>query len=397
MFRAQRRAVALGAALALTLAAAACGGGQAGPTEDDGLGDAPIKLGFMWEIKGESAYAIDDYDRGAALAVEEINSAGGITVETVRLPASPVDPQALNTNFLKMTEEEPAVIVGIPGTNIESLTRAIDSARIPVIGVVQNSNINFGAPNGSEWLFQAYTSQYNYASSAARYLIEELEVEKVGIMHTDEALGTGGEAVFRQVFEDAGVPIVATRSYATSATDLTEQVLAMRDADAVINWGYPNPMAVQLKQFVQNGIDIPTMQTQSAALNVANGVVEGDAIANLLSAQFCNAADPGTEAGGRFIDAYQAKYGAAPTANAMVTYDAVRFAAAAIEAANSTDPAKIRDAIATIKFSDGACTTDYHSDGAHVLMHQILIIDFPEGKGRTLKTYTFPDDPKVGS
>lgn len=391
-----RRAAAVAVAAAAALAVTGCSSQSEQPT-GDGLGDAPIKLGFMWEIKGESAYAIDDYDRGAAIAVEEINAAGDITVETVRMPASPVDPQALNTNFLKMVEEEPTVIVGIPGTNIESLTRAVENARIPVIGVVQNSNISFGAPNGSEWLFQAYTSQYNYASSAARYLIEELEVTSVGIMHTDEALGTSGAAVFTEVFEEAGVPIVATRSYATSATDLTEQVLAMRGADAVINWGYPNPMAVQLKQFVQNGIDIPTMQTQSAALNVANGVVEGEAITNLLSAQFCNAADPGTEAGRRFIAAYQEKYGTTPTANAMVTYDAVRFAAAAVRAANSTDPVKVRDAIRTIKFADGACTNDYHADGSHVLMHQILIIDFPEGKGRTLKTYTFPDDPKVSS
>jgi len=392
----RRRTGAVAVAIATALAAVGCAGQQTQTTED-GLGDAPIKLGFMWEIKGESAYAIDDYDRGAAIAVEEINRAGDITVETVRLPASPVDPQALNTNFLKMTEEKPTVIVGIPGTNIESLTRAIDNARIPVIGIVQNSNINFGAPNGSEWLFQAYTSQYNYASSAARYLIEELKVKSVGIMHTDEALGTSGAAVFAEVFADAGVPIIATRSYATSATDLTEQVLAMRDADAVINWGYPNPMAVQLKQFVQNGITIPTMQTQSAALNVANGVVEGEAIANLYSAQFCNATDPGTEAGRRFIAAYQEKFGSPPTANAMITYDAVRFAAAAIRAANSTDPVKVRDAIRTIKFTDGACTDDYHADGAHVLMHQILIIDFPEGKGRTLKKYTFPDDLKVTS
>lgn len=390
------RAGVLALAAGMVLTAAACGGG-----DDKSGGDAagtPVKLGFMWEVKGESAYAIDDYDRGASIALDEINKAGGINgqpVQSVRLPASPVDPQALNTNFLKMVDEKPAAIVGIPGTNIESLTRAINSAGIPVIGVVQSSKINFGAPNGSEWLFQAYTSQQNYAGSAARFAVEELGAKKIGVMYTDEQLGNSGVSVFTKVFQDLGVDLVAKRSYATDATDLTEQVLAMRDADAVIDWGYPNPMAVQLKQFVQNGITIPTVQTQSAALNVAKGVVSGDAIAKLYSTQFCNATDPGTDAGTAFIAAYQAKYGSPPTANAMVTYDAVRMAAQAVRDAGSTDPAKVRDALQALKFTDGACTKDYHSDGAHVLMHQIVITDFPDGKAHTIKTYTFPDDPKV--
>lgn len=397
MTRIRRRTGVAALAGGLLLAVAACGGGGGG-SGGDNSGDNPVKLGFMWEVKGESAYAIDDYNRGASIAIDEINAAGGIDgrpVQTVRLPASPVDPQALNTNFLKMVDEDPAVIVGIPGTDIVSLTRAIDSAGIPVIGVVQSSKINFGASNGSQWLFQAYTSQHNYAGSAARFIAEELGAKKVGIMHTDEQLGNGGVDVFTKVFADSGVDVVANRGYATDATDLTEQVLAMRGADAVIDWGYPNPMAVQLKQFVQNGIDIPTVQTQSAALNVANGVVSGDAIKKLYSAQFCNAADPGTEAGAAFIAAYQKKFGSAPTANAMVTYDAVRIAAQAVRQAGSTDAAKVRDALESLKYTDGACTPDYHADGAHVLMHQIAMVDFPNGKEHTIKTYTFPDDPKV--
>jgi ABC-type branched-subunit amino acid transport system substrate-binding protein len=385
------------AAVVLGAAVAACGSSGSSSSGSSGL-TGPIKLGFLWEIKGESAYAIDDYQNGAAIALSEINAAGGIDghkVETVRLPASPVDPQALSTNFLQMASDKPAVIIGIPGLDVESLTRDINNTGIPVLGMVQDNNISYGAADGSKWLFQAYTSQTNYASSAARYVVQGLGVKKIGLMYTDEQLGNGGAAIFNKLLPTLGATVVAQRSYDPAATDLTEQVLAMKGAGAVIDWGYPNPMAVQLKQFVQNGISIPTMQTQSAALNVADNVVSGAAIEHLYSTQFCNAANPNTAVGKAFAAAYQKKYHTVATANAVITYDMVKFAVAAIKQAGSADPDKVLAAINSIKFTNGACTADYHSDGSHVLMHQIQIVDFPGGKETTLKTYTFPDAAKA--
>lgn len=393
--------IAATALLITTVAACGSSSSSGSGSSASNAGDiGPIKLGFMWEVKGESSYAIDDYNRGAEMAIDEINSAGGAggtKIKTVRLPASPVDPQSLSTNFLKMAGEKPAVIIGIPGLDIESLTRSIESTGIPVLGLVQDEKISFGASNGSKWLFQSYTAQPNYASSAAKYVAQDLGAKKVGLMYTDEQLGNGGAAIFKKELPGLGATVAAERAYPPSATDLTEQVLAMKGSDAVIDWGYPNPMAVQLQQFVQNGLTIPTMQTQSAALSVANNVVSGAAIEHLYSAQFCNAAAPDTSAGKSFASAYQAKYNATSTANAIITYDMVKFAVAAIQKAKSTSPDKVLQAMGGLHFSDGGCTADYHTDGAHVLMHQIQIVNFPGSKETTLKTYHFPDADKAGS
>ena len=54
-----------------------------------------------------------------------------------------------------------------------------------------------------------------------------------------------------------------------------------------------------------------------------------------------------------FATAYRAKYATSNhgvDANVAAGYDAVRLAAAAITAAKSTEPAKIRDALKTIRF-----------------------------------------------
>jgi len=75
----------------------------------------PIKLVFLWEVRGESYVAVDDYNNGAVLAVEQINAAGGIDgrkIETKRISTSVFDMQAANAAFLKGLDEKPTAILG---------------------------------------------------------------------------------------------------------------------------------------------------------------------------------------------------------------------------------------------------------------------------------------------
>ena len=56
----------------------------------------------------------------------------------------------------------------------------------------------------------------------------------------------------------------------------------------MIDWGYPNPVAVQLNQFVQNGINIPTVTGGAAPYIVEGGLAKGAAIQKLYSIDPCN-------------------------------------------------------------------------------------------------------------
>jgi branched-chain amino acid transport system substrate-binding protein len=84
------------------MALAACSSGGAGGSSSHGI-SGPIKLVGLWEVKGESPAAIDDYQNGAALAIEQITAAGGIAGKPVtldRVPLSPSDPQKATSQFL---------------------------------------------------------------------------------------------------------------------------------------------------------------------------------------------------------------------------------------------------------------------------------------------------------
>lgn len=387
---------------------AACGGSStsgdpgAGTSAGQGGGSfqagGPLKVAFMWEVKGESANAIDDYANGAALAIEELNAAGGVggrPVETVRFPSSPTDPQALQVSFLKAVDAQPSAIVGFPGLTIESVAGQFDRHEVPVVGVTTADKLKFGGELGSRWYFQANPAGTSDTATAVRYTTEALKSSSVGVMHTNEVYGQTGSAAIVAGLEGKGVEVTANESYTPATLDLTNQVLAMKGADSAINWGFPNNIAVQMNQFQQNGIDIPSISGPGAVIAVVNGLVKSPAVDKLHGINACNMAQGANPRSQAFIDAYKARYGQSASPTAAMAHDAVLIVAAAAERARSVEPGAIRDALAEVKVTNGVCATDYHADGAQVMNHQTVVLSFVGGGQKTVASYTFPDEAAV--
>lgn len=412
------KAVAL--VVAATFAAAACGSddkdsssGTKPPDSDaasmapaggtaDGLAlDDPLKLVFQWEIRGESAYAIDDFENGARIAIDEINAAGGVgghPIDTVRFASSPVDPQAATTALLKGVDEDPDLIIGFGSPIIAALGTTIDRSGIPTIAIVEDASPIFGSETGSEWLFNMKSPPRPAAEHATKYAVEELGASNVAVFGTNESYGNQGVETIAATLEAAGLEPSVERQFAPDASDLTEQVIALGDSDAVVSWAYPNPMAILLNQMLQNGVGIPVVGGTPATIAVNGGLVEGDAIENLYTVDYCNPHDTSRPQLAAFTEEYRARFGTTPNPEAVLTYDAVYIAVAAVEAAGSTDPVAVRDALRTIRYTDGACDTEYRADGAQILHHQLVIADYSaDGSAATVKTYTVEDIPEGGS
>lgn len=354
---------------------------------------APVKLGFLWEIKGESSEAISDYNNGAMLAVQQINKAGGIggkQVTTVRVPASASDPQALVNNFLKEAADDPTVMMGIPALDVEALTRSIKQAGIPLLLNTSDDTTQLGAANGTKWTFQIYPSEKAMADAAAQYVVENLHAKSVGLLHTNEPFGNAGSQYQAAYLKSKKIKIVAQQGYDPEATDLTQQVLAVKGADAVIDWGYPNPVAVQVQEFAQNGMDIPTMGNQAPELDFDYGILKGSQLDNLYGTGECNMAQPVTAKGKAFATAYKAKYGVPASTFAGLAYDSVYIAQAAIDKAKSTSPDAIRKALTQITYSGGVCAPTYHADSKQVMNHYVAVVGFKGGSEQTLKAFNTP-------
>jgi branched-chain amino acid transport system substrate-binding protein len=176
-------------------------------------------------------------------------------------------------------------------------------------------------------------------------------------------------------------------------------VLAMKGADAAANYGYPNPVAVQLKQFQQNGLSVPTISGGSSFIVVQQKLASGAAVAKLYASTACNPTGSTDPAMQTFAQTYQQRFNETPGQEAAVTYDTFFVLKAAIEKADSADPAKVNDALSTVNVSSGViCQPSYHADGAHIMGHTVTISSFAsDGSSKVVQTTTVPDIAKASS
>jgi ABC-type branched-subunit amino acid transport system substrate-binding protein len=398
--------------VALALTAAACGsdskGDDAGAKTDDTTAssssgdsggftlDDPVKLALMFEVKGESAVAVDDFNNGATMAIKEINAAGGVggkPIESFRIPASPLDPQRLGAQFLEAVDKSPTAMVGFPSSLIAAIARNVTQSEIPIIGVSTPApDVLAGAKGGSDWLFAMVPPQGPQGESAVRFAKEELSASKLSIIHGNEAAGTAAAEAISAKAKDVGLTISSNTASAPTVTDLTSDVIAARDADVIAGFLFPNPLTTLMKQLVDNGSKAKVIANSSTPLIVP--ALSPAQRANLYGALPCSPASDQTDAAKAFAAAYKEAYGSVPSFSAVVAYDAVKLIAQAVEQAKSSDHDKIREALASGSFDGGACQPAYKADEANVLGHQIEVVSYADGLGTVEQQYDIDPLPR---
>jgi ABC-type branched-subunit amino acid transport system substrate-binding protein len=407
------RKVTVAAIAAALLLTAACGSddgkakaanGSKEPAANADAGgfklDSPVKVSLLWEVKGESALAIDDYQQGAQIGIDEVNAAGGIggqQIVATRVSLSGTDTQKATGQFLQAVDADPVAIIGFPASGaLLAAESNIERAGVPVLAPVSGADVvAFGSPGVSEltWIVNIRSAQS--ATTAVDYFVDELGLKKIGLLGTNESYGTVSVAGSKAELKKKGLEPVAERLYPPTATDLTPQVQAMKGADAVLHWGYPNTTGLQLKQFQSNGIDIPTGAGGSGVNAVTQGLASGAAVAKLYAFTACNPSATGnTPELTKFTADFKTKYGRVPSAQAVQARDSLYILKAAIEKAKTTEPKALNTAIGAVTVK-GACSSKYKADAAHFMEHEMAIVKYAaDGTGTIEKMAALPEVPK---
>jgi ABC-type branched-subunit amino acid transport system substrate-binding protein len=375
----------------------ACGGAPSqsnaatsnGAVTKDGTFAQPVKLGFLWETKGESAVAIDDYQRGAMLAVKHINHNGGIgghPLKTFRVSTPPLNLQKTDSAFLRAADKNPTALIGLVSpSQVRAVVGLSKRAQIPVLATTSaETDLAFGKDSGSKYISLVGASNPEAVRLGINYLVQKKGAKHIGLMASNNAFGSSGLQVAKQTLAKHHLKPYAVAQYNQDARDLTQQVLRMKGADAVLDWGYPAPMAVQLKQFHNYGLNIPSMLGVGVETAIAGGSVPKDTRNGLYVAEPCNPRAPANHAMETFVKHYRGTYGNIPSQNAAYSYDAVRLIAAAAKNAGSAKAEKVNAALEHTKLPNGACGP-LNQDGAHFLSHTVQIT----------KYYSSSKQPKV--
>lgn len=337
----------------------------------------------MESVKGECDICSNE-QINTATAAQQIALVNKVPVKWSRLPANPLDPQALAANFSDAVKMKPDLITGLGVSTFSALTRQVETAGIPLIVNDADDEVLTGGKAASKWVYNINTTAQAQANAQVLFALQDLHAKKIGIISTNDQYGATATEYQKALLKSLKITPCAVREYAANATDLTAPVLAMRNCDAIVGASYPNTLPLEMKTYRQNNMNIPRITGITGTTAVLT--LSGKELEGLWYSSPCNVTsqDPTMKT---MAAAYKAKAGTDPTALDALFYDQVLFAAAVLDNAKSYSRDDILQSIQTTKIK-GACIPEIGTDGAHTLSHQMQIIQVkPDKSQTTVKTY----------
>lgn len=305
----------------------ACGG--AGDASEYRLGMA----GPFEEITG----ALNK--RGAELAVEEINAAGGI--EGRRLVLDFKDDRADGARAASIAQgfvDDPtiAAVVGhITSGAMVAAAKVYDGA-LPAVATTASSPALSGI---SRWTFRVISSDSANGADMARFA-ERLGKKRAAILYENDAYGRGLADNFRRSFKGEIITFDPIDADGTHADVHVAWFLANRP-DIVFVAGLERSALALLREARRQGLTVDFLGGDGWTGIVTD--IEASEGA-LIGAPFTSL-DP-RPAAQKFVAAYRERYSAVPDGNAALAYDAVYLLSAAL-AEVGADRARIRDWLAS--------------------------------------------------
>jgi branched-chain amino acid transport system substrate-binding protein len=330
---------------------------------------ATIKIGMCAPVTGPAAESGGYAIKGAKLALEAVNKAGGILGKQAELIVE--DDQTTNPGivlaFSKLAAEPDIVafLGSIRSTQVHAMAPDVLKLGKPVMIGGTDPNLTH---MGNQWLFRFRPNDSYSGRVIADYGVNTLGKKKWAVLHSTDAFGTAGGKALSAALEKLGSPAVLDQGYANQSQDFTPVVLAIKQSGADILGSYftfENDLGIFARQLRQLGVNIPWVGSPSI-VNITALKLAGPALYGTFGV--ADYAEDSSEASKAFGKAYRDIAKVAPDNQSSWPYDAVTVLAAAINKAGSTDSAKIREAIlATQKFpgAEGEYNFDQNGDGLH--------------------------------
>lgn len=353
---ANRALPVLAAAALMGVLSAGCEKKQEAPAGGTSTGSAatsaPIVIGHYGSLTGSEATFGVSTDNGIKLAVEEINAAGGVSVggvkRQVRLVSEDTEgkPDKAGTVVTKLITKDKVVAV------LGEVASSVSLQGAPVcqqygVPMITPSSTNPAVTQVGDYIFRVCFIDPFQGSAAAIFATQDLKLTKAAILFDQAAAySVGLKDEFKKAFLAKGGTIVSEQAYTKGAADFNAQLTKIREANPELIFipGYYSDIANIALQSRKLGMKVPLLGGDGWDSDEL-GKNAGEAIEGSFYTNHYAPDSPSPEIVA-FVEKYKAKFGGVPDGLAALGYDAARVLFAAIEKAGTTDPAKLKDAIA---------------------------------------------------
>jgi len=356
-----------------------------------GLAEEPIQLGAVFNLSGRQSVLDEPSWKGAQLALQEVNAAGGMLGRSLEIPV--VDGQSkavlVAEQTQKLVETHPGVVAlfGLSDTDM-ALTAGQVAAQEHRAFLTTGATSPKLTQEVPEYLFLACFGDNVQAAAAAEYAFDELDARTAAVIYDSERTYTLLlQGYFQEGFEALGGKVVSVTSYYPAAMEnLTEGVKA---ADVIFLASEETQEGVKAVQLLRKaGFDVPilggdgddTPELWAAHPELSDVYYTAHA---WLSPENSN---PKVTA---FLQAYAAAHpGEEPTSFTALGFDGVNLLVDAIRRAGSADPEAVRNALAGTTDFEGVTGTFSYPQGSRVPVKSVAIIKVEQGKTGLAKMVT---------
>ena len=357
-----KRLTALLLSVMLVLSLAACGGGK--DTKDDSAGGdlsgKEIIIGNITPVTGaQAAYGLA-ITNSIQMAIDEINADGGILGATVKLSTKDDQgtPAEAVSGFNSLLSEGAAAIIG---ATLSSCTSAITSlADDEGIVLVTPSSTADSITTTDDYVFRSCFKDSFQGEMVAAYAKDQGWTKAAVLYATGDTYSSGLHDSFVKAAEKYGIEIVCEQSSSdTGAVDFSSQLatIAASGADMLFAPYYYDAVGPKIiPQAREAGFKGAILGTDTVDNNMVLESAKGKDVRLLVTTFYQEGGSPEFDAG---IKQWLNENPDMMTNNggndvvAGVTamgYDAYFTALAAIKAADSTDPAKILEALPGVHY-----------------------------------------------
>ena len=305
-----------------------------------------IKFGATLPLTGDAAAWGKNTQEGIDLAVEEINSTGGILGRKIIVIYE--DTKALPKEGVSAYQKLVTVdkVHSIIDDSVSSVTLAIAPMAKKDDVVILSTGAT--APKISEaGIFRIWNSDAYEGEVSADFTINTMGLRSVAILYINNEYGKGLEEVFRVQFTKKGGLIPISEAFAQNATDMKTQLAKIKSIkpSGLYLVGYPKEIPIALRQAKELGLILRILGTVAMQdpqlIESAGNAAEG-----LL---FPYPKEPRGEQVARFKEAFMKRYGREPGITSDVGYDAVKMLAEAIKKSGDDTAAEIRKGLRSLK------------------------------------------------
>ena len=359
-----RRIVVVVAAIALAAGLGACGKQEDKAKTGSSL-ERVVKIGHAAPLTGGIAHLGKDNEYGAKLAIDEANARGTtIGGEKIVFELLSEDDEAKPDKgpiiAQKFVDAKVAGVIGHLNSGVTIPASSVyNQAGIPMItGSATNPKLT---EQGFTNVFRTVGRDDQQGPAIASYLNAQYKPKTVAVIDDATAYGEGLANEVEKTLKAAGV-VVLPREKGTDKTTDWKAILTKlkgKKPDAVFYGGMDSGAGPLTRQGRELGIKAVFAFGDGACTDKMKELA-GDASEGLICSQ---AGIPVQAASKEFLNAFNAKFKAAPLLYAPFTYDAANLIITAMQKANSVDPAKYLPELAKLSFQGASGRIEFDQRG----------------------------------